>query len=150
MKKRRREKEEAGEVDVSSLIDVCFLLLIYFLVTSTIVKEEQDLGMALPSSAPSQGKVEIQPMYIYISEDHSVSINQGVAKEVLDKNFSRRLPLLEERLELFASAAKASGSEPTVQLELSADAKQQRVVDVLNALERHGIHQITFLNLDKG
>jgi hypothetical protein len=34
-------------LDISSLIDVCFLLLIYFLVTSTITPRETDLGMAL-------------------------------------------------------------------------------------------------------
>ena len=52
---KRRAKEAASEpeLDISSLIDVCFLLLIYFLVTSTITPREQDLGMSLPAANPS-------------------------------------------------------------------------------------------------
>ena len=43
------EDDEPG-LDISSLIDVCFLLLIYFLVTTTIQPREQDLRMSLPAA----------------------------------------------------------------------------------------------------
>ena len=149
MKKVRKQNEDPLEIDVSSLIDVCFLLLIYFLVTSSIAQKEQDLSMALPSSSPSQSQVQIDPLYIYIAEDHSISINRGVAKEMLDSDFSsRNLPLLEERLSLFASVAKLGGTDPLVQLESAGGAKQQRLIDVLNALEKFGVNRIVFLNLD--
>ena len=44
-KKSIVQDEGNPELDISSLIDVCFLLLIYFIVTSTITPREQDLGM---------------------------------------------------------------------------------------------------------
>ena len=60
---RRRPVEEAEPVlDMSSLIDVSFLLLIYFLVTSTLDPKEADLGMKLPTTETSAANpVEIDP-----------------------------------------------------------------------------------------
>lgn len=48
-RKHNGEKSTGSMLDVSSLIDVCFLLLIYFLVTSTILPPESDLGMKPPA-----------------------------------------------------------------------------------------------------
>ena len=58
--------EDEPELNISSLIDICFLLLIYFLVTTTIKAKEQDVDMALPSAAPSDTQPDIQPMFINI------------------------------------------------------------------------------------
>ncbi len=41
--------DDEPALDISSLIDVCFLLLIYFIVTSTMQPREQDLPMTLPT-----------------------------------------------------------------------------------------------------
>ena len=40
-------------VDLTAMIDVVFLLLIYFMVTTTIMKQEADLGIKLPTSVPA-------------------------------------------------------------------------------------------------
>ena len=40
--------EGEAVVDVSSLIDVCFLLLVFFMVTVTIAPRESDLELKLP------------------------------------------------------------------------------------------------------
>ena len=58
-KKFQVEQEPEPELDISSLIDVCFLLLIYFLVTSTITPRETDLGMSLPAANPSNEQPKI-------------------------------------------------------------------------------------------
>ena len=51
MARRKSSHPFAGEsdpnVDISPLIDVAFLLLIYFLVTASLLKQEADLGLAL-------------------------------------------------------------------------------------------------------
>ena len=46
-------EEDKPELSISPLIDICFLLLIYFLVTTTIKQKERDNSLALPSAAPS-------------------------------------------------------------------------------------------------
>ena len=136
------------ELNISSLIDICFLLLIYFLVTTTIKKRERDLQMALPSAAPSDAQLEIQPMFIKIDANGSIYLNPGSAQEILDTDTtSHDLPQPTQRLEMYASAARAADSQPLVQLYVEGDAKQQRVVDVLNALAHQEIEKVTFTDL---
>ena len=140
--------EDEPELNISSLIDICFLLLIYFLVTTTIKKRERDLQMALPSAAPSDVQPEIQPMFIRIDANGTIYINSGPAQEILDTDASsHEVPQLSQRLEMYAAGAKAGDSQPLVQLYVEGDAKQQRVVDVLNALAREQIDKVTFTDL---
>ena len=140
--------DDEPELNISSLIDICFLLLIYFLVTTSIKKKERDLQMALPSAAPSDVQPEIQPMFIKIDVNGTIYLNPGSAQEILDTDGeSRDLPMLSSRLEMYASAASATDSQPLVQLYVEGDAKQQRVVDVLNTLAMHNIAKVTFTDL---
>ncbi len=141
-------EEDEPELNISSLIDICFLLLIYFLVTTTIKKKERDVDMALPSAAPSDQQPDIQPMFIKIDVNGSIYLNNGPAQEILDTDASvRELPQLAQRLEMYASAADAQDSQPLVQVYVEGDAKQQRVVDVLNALAAEDIQKVTFTDL---
>ena len=39
--KRQRRKERAADVDISPLIDMVFILLIFFMVSTTFVKDAQ-------------------------------------------------------------------------------------------------------------
>ena len=76
------EDDEPG-LDISSLIDVCFLLLIYFIVTTTIQKKEQDLNMGLPSSVPSDTPPEIRPLYIKIEANGYIYIRSDGGSDQL-------------------------------------------------------------------
>ena len=141
------EEDEPG-LDISSLIDVCFLLLIYFLVTTTIQPREQDLKMALPAALPSSEIPEIAPMFIKVEQNGAIFINTGPAQEPLDTDVnSRNLPMLKERLDSYANATKAAAQQPIVQIWADAESMQQRVVDVLNCLASAEIKSVTFTNL---
>lgn len=141
-------EEDEPELNIASLIDIVFLLLIYFLVTTTIKKKETDLQLALPSAAPSDVQPEIQPMFIKIDENGAIYVNAGAAQEILDTDTTvRELPMLGQRLEMYATAAKAADSQPLVQLYVDGDAEHQRVVDVLDALASYQIDKVTFTDL---
>ena len=147
---RRAENldEDKPELSISPLIDVCFLLLIYFLVTTTIKAKEMDTTMQLPSAAPSDAQPEIQPMFIKIDENGYIYANTGSAQEVLDTDQSdRNCPLLSQRIDLYNQAAKSGNSQPLVQLFVEGNAKHQRVVDVLNVLAKFQIDKVTFTDL---
>jgi biopolymer transport protein ExbD len=149
----RHRKYEALEeadpaLDISSLIDVCFLLLIYFIVTSTIAPRETDLGMALPSGVPSSEQPEIEPLFIRIEANGAISTGTGAAQQPMDSDVSvRDLPLLRGHLDMYASAARAANSKPLVQIYVDGEASQQRVIDVLNALAGVNISSVTFTDL---
>ena len=149
----RHRKYEAAEeadpaLDISSLIDVCFLLLIYFLVTSTITPRESDLGMALPAANPSTEQPVIEPMFIKIEASGAIYTGVGPGQQPMDSDVSvRELPLLRGQLEMYSSAAKAANSKPLVQIYADGSATQQRVIDVLNALAGAQINSVTFTDL---
>lgn len=149
----RHKKAEAPPIDepaldISSLIDCTFLLLIYFLVTSTIQKRETDLDMQLPAAAQSQEQPPIDPMFIKVDVNGAVYVGSGPAQQLLDTDAGERsLPLLSQQLEMYASAALAAASQPLVQVFVEGEANQQRVVDVLNALAGARINKVTFTDL---
>lgn len=128
-------------LDISSLIDVCFLLLIYFLVATTIQKKEMDIAMQLPGE-PTYGSPDtIQPLLITIGENGSISTGGGSSMMLLDTDVSSRsLPLLTQQL----SMARATSNTPLVQISIHPLAAQQRVLDVLNALVGAEINHVTF------
>lgn len=148
-KKSIREQDAEPELDISSLIDVCFLLLIYFIVTSTITPREQDLGMALPAnSPPSSEQPKIDPMFIRVNDSGAVFSGVGPNEIPLDTDAgSRELPQLLSQLQLYAAAARSAGSNPLVQIWVDPGTTQQRVIDVLNALAGVGISSVTFTDL---
>jgi len=132
MARRKAPKEENPELDMSSLIDVSFLLLIYFLVTSTLDPKEADLGMTMPtntSSSPSE--VEIDQMTVEVNGSGHIVLNE----EVLDTDIdNHEVPLLLDRLRTYAESARLTDSQPMVIIAADDASKGQRFVDVLNAL----------------
>ena len=148
----RHKRQEAFEdaepaLDISSLIDVCFLLLIYFIVTSTIVPRESDLGLKLPTpGTPTGDPPVLAPLLIQV--DESGAIYTGPEKQPMDMDASsRQVPLLDARLKDYKQALTAAGEQPLVQILANGQAVQQRVIDVLNALAGAGINSVTFTDL---
>lgn len=148
-KTRILDTEGETTLDISSLIDVCFLLLIYFIVTSTIAPREQDLSLEIPGEKrPDNPLPPIPPMVLRIDEKGAVIAGQGDAEQVLDTDVdSRELPLLSMQLELYKTAAKSSGDIPKVMLEVNENVRQQRTIDVLNAFAAAGISSVAFNEL---
>ena len=74
------EDDEPG-LEIAPLIDVSFLLLIYFLVTSTLEKREADLGLTLPTENPDSSavQVEIDQMMIVVDPDGASRELEGLA-----------------------------------------------------------------------
>lgn len=137
-------EEDEPELDISSLIDVCFLLLIYFMVTATIQPRESDIGLQLPSSSSSTAPADIEPMLIDVQDDGSIVLNKEDRLDLGASGPYRELPMLQQRLEIYKSGAEAGGSEALVQVAVRGEAPQQSVIDVLNCLVGVGIDKVTF------
>jgi len=60
--KKRVQSEEGGEVEVpmTPMIDVVFMLLIFFLLTFKIVVPEGDFSIRMPIAPPSESNVDIE------------------------------------------------------------------------------------------
>ena len=128
-------------IDISPLIDVAFLLLIYFIVTATMMKQEADLGLALPGlSSLNNRPVEVDQMVIKIDSTSAVKVNDETVESDLT---NRRLPNLADRLTRYAASAKIARSEAMIIINCHDDAVEQRFVDVLNACAAAGIKNIS-------
>ena len=65
----KQRADEAGGVPIAPMIDVVFLLLIYFMVSSTLEQQEADLSFQLPGTVeqtepldlPDEQIIEIRP-----------------------------------------------------------------------------------------
>lgn len=141
------EPDSEPQLDISSLIDVSFLLLIYFLVTSTLAPRERDLPLVVPGDNPAPSS-PIQPLFIRVNEQGEVFIGKGVGERPMDGDKgSRDTPLLANYLNLYQSAARSAGEKPLVQIWVDPGVTQQRVIDVLNALAAAKIADVTFTDL---
>ncbi len=147
-KKADNLEEDAPDLDISSLIDVCFLLLIYFIVTTTIQPKERDLNMQLPAAAPSETPPVVAPMFIRVDKSGQIYINPGASQELVEQETdNRELSELRNRLKDYVATAKAGAQEPIVQIYADGEAQQQRIVDVLNCLAGAKISKVTFTDL---
>lgn len=126
---------------MSSMIDVSFLLLIYFLVTSTLDPKEADLGMQLPTTVSnSSTDVAVDQMTIEVNSEGHIVVND----ETLDIDTdNRKVPLLSAKVNEYAEAAKLTGSQPIVVVSADDASRSQRFIDVLNALAGAGIKNVT-------
>ena len=83
-------------INITSLIDVLFLLLIFFMVSSTFI-EQPGMKLELPESKSSSTE-KIKELILEINADQSLVLNQQpVTMAELEKKFNVLLPSLEEK-----------------------------------------------------
>ena len=70
--------KEEDKVDLTPMIDVTFLLLIYFMVTTMLKQPEAELAIMLPGKPKPGANVKVMPRYkVMIEELGDVYINGG-------------------------------------------------------------------------
>ncbi|MFM2171961.1 MAG: hypothetical protein RI957_2190 [Verrucomicrobiota bacterium] len=148
-RKSSSDPSDTPALDISSLIDVCFLLLIYFLVATTLQKSENELRLKVPAQQSSDPQMpEIAPLLIRVDAQGTILVGQGAEAQVMDvASDSRQLPLLTSWLKTYADVSRAANREPAVQIWVDREAQQQRVIDVLNVLAGEQIQLTTFTDL---
>ena len=137
------ETDEDPELDISSLIDVSFLLLIYFIVTSTLQKRETDLGITLPSTVPTETTDPVDPLAIKISVDGAITVDEIELAGPSPGGEPSTVPALRTRLEEYKTQTELVNEKPMVVLAAADEGKTQRFIDVVNALASVKIQSIT-------
>lgn len=131
MKFASRRREEAG-VDLTPLIDVVFLLLIFFMVSTTFIRETQ-LKIDLPEAAGELQEVDRDVVEISIDRRGDYSVNQRL--------------LVNRELDTLLRALRDVGADadPTRRVVITADANasHQAVVRAMDAAGRIGLSRIS-------
>jgi biopolymer transport protein ExbD len=140
MKLKRNDNIKA-EVDMTPMIDCVFLLLVFFMVSTTFNKQEADISFALPGTAAQSEAVEIpDEQIIQITEAGNVFLNDLEYDAPTDAD----MPELVKTLILFRQTAEANKVPAMITIAPEDAVKQQRVVDVLNACTAAKIANVTF------
>lgn len=125
MKFRRQRVDEEG-VNLTPLIDVVFLLLIFFMVSTTFTKETH-LSVDLPEAVGQPSQDNPKQIEILIAADGSYSVN-GKA-------------LVNNKMDTLKSAIdKLSEGDKKIPMVITADAKtpHQAVVEAMDAAGQLG------------
>lgn len=124
----RRYKRESIAMDLTPLIDMVFLLLVFFLVTSTFKKDELALLLNLPKTEQGIGQEKkIEQLTIELS-------NQDVA-------VNGKKSTMEELPSIFEKAQK----ETLVNLRVDGEVKYTRLVKILDLLQSNKLENISLI-----
>jgi biopolymer transport protein ExbD len=126
----KRQSKEVVEVNLTPLIDVVFLLLIFFMVSTTFTKENH-LSIDLPEASTEQQPVTTNRLEIIITASGSYSIN---GKTLINN----QLDTLKRGL------IKAANGEAGLPVTITADANTPHQA-VVRAMDASG--QTGFVNL---
>lgn len=131
MNLRPQPKEEL-ELNITPLIDVVFLLLIFFMVSTTF-ERESEIKITLPKVSQEGGETQSQAVHVAIDANERIYIDER--------------PLEDARLATIRAAIAASGQaleDPAVMIKADAGVSHEIVVRVMDAARQSGLVKITF------
>lgn len=133
---------------IAPMIDVVFVIMLFFMVMSGAVKVEMVLNTSLPGVATTSTEELVLPdeVIIMISEDGIVTMNdEEFDSDIPSTNPNyKKLPALTANLLRLKKDADDRGSKVLITLQTEEQAKYDRIIDVLNALAKARIENVTF------
>lgn len=146
MSKRRRHRKKANaEVNIgfqiAPMIDVVFVILLFFIVSASDIQVENAHVTKLPGTVETQSDTPTpDEIAISIEDDGQVFLND----DPLDTPDAKMLPELASNLNQLRESSAASKSEVLVTIYANELARYERVVDVLDAMSRAKITNVSF------
>jgi biopolymer transport protein ExbD len=126
---------KSAKLEIAPLIDVVFLLLIYFMVTASLVKKEADLSFMLPAKVENTDPLDLPiEVLIEVSELGDIVINGMVLNE--DDLIGQLVSLKQ--------AADSSGSELIVNIMPADKAVHGRIIRVMDACSAARVKNMSF------
>ena len=133
----KEEMQNADEgLQIGPLIDVVFLLLIYFIATSSLKRPEGDLGIRLPGSVSQTTQLNMpDEQIIEITPEGVVNLNNRLFNDPEGNDMAELVDMLRR----YKAASEAAGTKAMVTIQADNDTRHQRVIDVMSACGQAGI-----------
>ena len=122
----KEKKKKRFAINITSLIDVMFILLIFFMVSSSFV-EQPGMKLELPAMK-SQEVAKVEKMALYVSKEGELFIN--------DK------PVTLDSLQYVIKAAIPNIKEKTLVLKADKAVEHGIVVRIMDIAKRSGLSKI--------
>ena len=127
----KKRTKVSAEFNMSSLTDIIFLLLIFFMLTSSLVSPTA-INLKLPSSSKSKATSTREPIKISVDQNEKMSLDGSAIAE------------MELKAKLGAKIRK-DGRNPediTVILDIHEEANAQALVTIVDMLNDFGVKMI--------
>lgn len=137
MKKKNRP---SGEIPTSSMADIAFLLLVFFLVT-TVFDEERGLSIVLPEA---NNEVEISPnniLFLLVQPNGIVHIKRGEAQQIQQVRSQEIGSIWRQEV--------ANNENLVAAVQTAPNAPYRFMVDVLDQLQSAGADKISLQVLEQ-
>lgn len=121
-------KHRTPNINLTALIDILFLLIIFFVVSSRIVGDS-GIKLVLPFNASKYTQAPVMPL-LEMGADQKMSL-QG--ESVLEKNLQKKLQTLNNK-----------NGEGSLLLNIDRKVPHGRVVRLMNQVKQSGFHRIVF------
>ena len=129
-----------GKLQIAPLIDVVFLLLIYFMVTTSLVKKEGDITFVLPADIEITKMVELPvEMMIQIEADGTILL-EGMQFSKNDASLGDLVNQIRAQKQM----AQSQGAPFFVNIAPNQDTLHTRVINVMDACAAAKVESLTF------
>jgi biopolymer transport protein ExbD len=131
------QKQEEPDVNLTPMIDVVFLLLLFFMVSTSFIRESS-LKVDLPEATSQATTEKISPIDIIINANGNFIINDVT---LIDADRESIAELLK----------KVAGDNPDPHIIISADAKSeyQNIVTAMDTAQQLGYTRLTLATRQK-
>ncbi len=123
------EAQESSEIDLTPMLDVVFIMLIFFIVTASFVKEAGfDVNRPPPSQQPPKNN-EVKNILVTVAADGQLYINRRpVDAGALTANIKR---------------LHAENPKGAVVIQAEDDSKNERLITVMDAARKAGVYNVS-------
>ena len=121
-------KREILTPDITPLIDVVFILLIFFIVSSVFKKDELALVLNLPTSSAQEIELKQKELIIELNSDKLAVYGKEITLELLDQEI-----------------AAIEDKEKNIIFRIDKEVKYEKIIEVLEILQKHQLFNISLI-----
>ncbi|MGA0132799.1 MAG: ExbD/TolR family protein [Opitutales bacterium] len=141
MRQAKQEAPADAGFQIAPMIDVVFVIMLFFMVMAGAVKVEHELKTTLPGNAETAQETELpDEVTIGVSETGEVSLNDDPLGAPQDKV----LEGLYSQMVQMRKAAEQAKTKMLITVQAEEAARYERVMNVLDVLARAEITNVTF------
>lgn len=126
------KKREILTPDITPLIDVVFILLIFFIVSSVFKKDELALVLNLPTSTAKEIEVKDKEIIIELNHDKLAISGKETTIEVLEDEIG-----------------KIEDKKRNIIFRIDKEVKYEKIIEVLEVLQKHELFNISLVTEQK-
>ncbi len=128
--KRKDRLSAMSEINITSLLDLVFCLLIIFMITTPLLEQAMPVKLPTQSRIPGQGS---DPKLKY----------QAITMNAQGEYFYGRDPVTSDELLVKLKALAALPDPPTIDVRLAATLNVQQETDLLDLISKAGLTKIS-------